>query len=139
MKSIIFCFAAVASSFALVTGDVIADTDPESLGSAARGEQLFTEQCQACHNVMKGATPDVYGVVLPLYGVVDREAAQVVGFFYSKAMRESGVIWTKSELVRYLRNPKEEIPGVRMEYAGLEGEQDREDIVEFMNSRQAGD
>ena len=47
---------------------------------------------------MKGATPDIYGVVLPLHGIVGSEAAQTKGFFYSKAMRESGVVWTEEYL-----------------------------------------
>ena len=105
-------------------------------GDPAHGTELFKKHCAACHNVMKGATPDSYGVVLPLHGIVGRESAQTKGFFYSKAMRESGVVWTEENLNQYMQDPKKMIPGIRMEFLSLEDEQDRQDIIAYIFSRQ---
>ena len=105
-------------------------------GDSAHGEELFKTYCTACHNTMKGATPDIYGVVLPLHGIVGREAAQTKGFFYSKAMRESGVVWTEEYLDQYLEDPKKMLPGIRMDFLGMENPQDRLDLIAYILSTQ---
>ena len=42
------------------------------------------------------------------------EAGKTAGFFYSEAMRESGVIWSEVLLDQYLEDPKGTIPDIRI-------------------------
>jgi cytochrome c len=104
-------------------------------GDPVKGEEAFKAQCSACHNIVKGAQPDMYGVVLPLYGIINKEAGKVPGFFYSKAMRESGVVWTEDFLIEYLQDPKGTIPNIRMEYLGLPDKQTSENVVSFLKAQ----
>ncbi len=122
--------------FCLISAGV---TLAQNGGDSAHGEELFKTYCTACHNTMKGATPDMYGVVLPLHGIVGTEAAQTKGFFYSKAMRESEIVWTEENLDKYLEDPKKMIPEIRMEFVGLENQQDRLDIIAYILSTQNDD
>lgn len=122
----------LATAAAPVMGD-------EAEGDAERGEKLFGQQCKACHNLTEGATPDMYGVVLPLHGILGKEAAQVPGFFYSKAMRESGVVWTEELMDKYIEDPKGTIPGIRMEFIGIEDPQDRADIIAHIKATQTSE
>lgn len=105
-------------------------------GDPVHGGVLFKKHCNACHNIMKGATPDIYGVILPLQGIIGRESAQTKGFFYSKAMRDSKVVWSEEFLDTYIKDPKGTIPGIRMEFYGLESAADRQDIIAHILMKQ---
>jgi cytochrome c len=129
----------LASSVVLISLISAGATMAQDGGDPAHGEELFKTYCTACHNTMKGATPDIYGVVLPLHGIVGSEAAQTKGFFYSKAMRESGVVWTEEYLDQYLEDPKKMLPGIRMEFLGMEDQQDRLDLIAYILSTQQED
>lgn len=81
------------------------------------GKQVFRE-CMACHTVEAGKNK----VGPSLHGVVDRKAASIDGFRYSKPMQEKaagGLVWTEENLKAYLLAPKEVVPGGSMAYAGL--------------------
>jgi cytochrome c len=129
----------LVSSIALASLISAGATTAQDGGDSAHGEELFKTYCSACHNTTKGATPDMYGVVLPLRGIVGKEAAQTKGFFYSKAMRESAVVWTEENLDQYLEDPKKMIPEIRMEFVGMENQQDRLDLIAFILSTQQDD
>lgn len=105
-------------------------------GDPVHGKALFKKHCTACHTIMKGATPDMYGVVLPLHGIIGREAAQTKGFFYSKALRNSNIVWSEDILDQYIKDPKGTIPGIRMEFYGLESGNDRQDIISYLFEQQ---
>lgn len=100
-------------------------------GDPVNGKEVFQNECTACHNFIKGSKPDMYGVVLPLYGIVGQKAGQVKGFFYSKALRKSGVIWDEEMLDKYIENPMGILPGIRMQYAGLKDKKAREDMIAY--------
>lgn len=104
-----------------LTSPAVAEGDP------ANGQKVF-RQCQACHVVK----PGVNRVGPSLYGIIGREAGQVEGFRYSKAMQESGIVWTKENLSAYLENPRAMVKGTRMAFAGLRDEQDRMDVIAYI-------
>ncbi len=125
--ALLLCIAGVAS-----TGVVAAaEGDPD------RGKEIFKAQCTACHNFIKGAKVDFYGVILPLYGIVGQKAAKVKGFMYSKAMRQSDVVWTEEMLEAYLADPKGTLPEIRMEFLGIPEAQDRADIIAYFKKEMA--
>lgn len=109
----------------------LADADgvsPFLAGDAAEGEKVF-RRCRACHRVEEGAN-----VVGPtLYKVVGREVASVEGFSYSPAMEAHGGSWTPEALSEFLEDPQGDIPGNKMGFAGLKKEQERIDVITYLN------
>jgi len=57
------------------------------------------------------------------------------GFAYSKAMKESGVIWTDETLSAYIENPRKYMPGNRMSYVGLRKAEDREAVLAYIKAK----
>ena len=105
---------------------------PERLAKAdpKKGE-ASAKACGACHNFEKGAGAKIGP---PLYGVVDRQRASVAGFAYSDAMKGKPGNWTFDELDKFIANPKGDIPGTKMAYAGEKDPQKRADIVDYLHT-----
>lgn len=100
----------------------------------SRGPEIFQNNCRPCHSYDKGAKPDMYGFNLTLYGIIGRKAAAIDGFFYSDAMRESGIVWNAELIKLFITDPFIVVPETRMTFFGLPNEQDREDLVEFFKT-----
>ena len=101
-------------------------------GDAAAGEKLF-KKCKACHVVdsEKNKTGP------HLVGIIGRPAASVASYKkYSKAMKNSGLIWDAETLDGYLENPKKYLKGTKMAFAGLKKKQDRDNIIAYFQSLQ---
>ena len=85
----------------VATGLLVAAGGSASAQDATKGKQIFN-QCMACHAL------DHAGVGPPLGGVVGRKAGSVSGYAYSNLMKtasDAGLVWTKDEIVEYLKNP----------------------------------
>lgn len=103
---------------------------------AAAGQTVF-KKCTACHDASAGG-PNKVGP--NLYGVVGRPMASHEGFSYSEAMKthaDGGKAWTFEDLNTYLTNPKAEIPGNKMAFAGLKKDEDRANLLAWLNSQSA--
>jgi cytochrome c len=87
--------------------------------------------CQACHNFQKGQGNNVGP---NLYGVVGRPVASVAGFNYSAALKAKGGTWTFDALNTWLKNPRGDVPGTLMTFAGIDNEKERADVIDFLNS-----
>jgi cytochrome c len=97
-------------------------------GDAARGEDIFKQNCSMCHSPEPGRN-----MVGPsLFSVLGRPAASVAGFSYSSAMKSSRVVWTSEELMAYLKAPRKYMPGAKMMFSGLADQRDRENVVAFL-------
>jgi cytochrome c len=87
--------------------------------------------CETCHNFGKGqgnkVGPD-------LYGVVGRPVASEAGFNYSAALKAKGGNWTFEALNTWLTNPRSDVPGTAMTFAGLPSEKQRADVIDYLNS-----
>ncbi|MEE9140360.1 MAG: c-type cytochrome [Alphaproteobacteria bacterium] len=80
-------------------------------GDPKAGAAVFKKHlCFACHRM----EPGKHGVGPSLAGVWGREAAAVEGFKYSKALVDSGIVWTEENLDRWLTNPKAMVQGNKM-------------------------
>lgn len=95
-----------------------------------RGRRQFSE-CAVCHTVKQG---EANRIGPNLFGVAGATAGQVEGFAYSKAMKESGIVWTDEELDAFLANPPAYLRGNRMAYAGQRDAQRRADIIAYMKT-----
>ncbi len=100
---------------------------------AKRGQVVFKRTCAACHTVEPGKNR----VGPSLAGVVGRKAGSVEGFKYSEPMKTSDVTWTEENIDKYLADPKGFIPGNRMAFAGVKKEDDREAVIEYLESVQS--
>jgi cytochrome c len=97
---------------------------------AKRGESA-TKVCQACHTFGKGE-PNRVGP--NLYGVVGRPKHSEAGFNYSAAMKKQEGNWTPDDLDKFLTNPRADVPGTLMTFAGLPRGQQRADVITYLNS-----
>jgi cytochrome c len=98
--------------------------------SVDRG-QAAVKKCDACHTFQKGG-PNKVGP--NLWGVVGRPLAAHAGFNYSAALRAKGGNWTVEQLNTFLANPKGDIPGTNMAFAGVSRASERADIIAYLNS-----
>ena len=60
--------------------------------------------------------------------------AQVTGFKYTDANKNSGITWSNETLFNYLQNPKKYIKGTNMAFPGFKKEQDRADVVAYLGT-----
>jgi len=84
-------------------------------------------QCAACHSV-NGSN----GLGPTLKGVVGREAGQLPGFRFSRAMKNAGITWDSRVLDAYLAAPQKVVPGNLMPFSGINDEQQRADIIAYL-------
>lgn len=101
-------------------------------GDVAAGEKVF-KKCKACHVV--DAEKNKTGPYL--VGIINRPAASVESYKkYSKAMKESGLIWDEATLDGYLEKPKKFLKGTKMAFAGLRKADDRANVIAYLKSFQ---
>ena len=97
-------------------------------GDAALGEKVF-KKCKACHVVDK----EKHKTGPHLVNVIGRTAGTAEGYKkYSKAMKNSGIVWDDETLNGYLEKPKKYLKGTRMAFAGLKKEKDRANVIAYL-------
>jgi len=112
----------------LLAAAVIGGAGPGHAQDAAHGETVF-KACAACH-----AKDQTNRTGPGLQGVVGRTAGTAPGFRFSRAMKQSGVVWDTTTLDAYLAAPQKAIPGNAMPYAGLKNDQDRADLISYLTT-----
>lgn len=74
------------------------------------------------------------GIGPSLAGVFGTKAAEVPGYEFSTAMKDSGLTWDEATLDRYLEAPREVVPGTKMTFAGLKDETKRSAVIDYLKS-----
>jgi cytochrome c len=99
-------------------------------GDAAAGKTLFMQKCAICHSPVEGQNK----IGPSLYGVVGRKAGSLASYTYSDAMKNANRTWDAATLDDYLTNPRQKIPGVKMIFAGLPEESDRQNVIAYLST-----
>lgn len=103
---------------------LLAAASPEKGAAVAK-------KCAACHNFVEGAGAKVGP---DLYGIVGRPVASAEGFAYSAALKAHGGNWTFQDLSDFIKNPKADVPGTAMGFAGIAKDTERADLLVYLNT-----
>ena len=112
--------AAAFTAFTLAAGTAGA-------ADAIKGKKVYNK-CKACHALKAGKNK----VGPSLHGIMGRKAASVPKFKYSKAMKNSGLIWDEETLRKYLKKPRAFLKGTRMSFAGIKKEKDMDNLIAYL-------
>ena len=118
------------SALLALTAQASAEGDP------VKGEKIF-KRCAACHAVGENAKNKVGP---QLNGVVDAAWGRIDGFKYSNNLVElsDGKVWDAATLDIYLTKPKDLIPKGKMAFAGLRKEEDRANVIAYLQAETQG-
>jgi cytochrome c len=102
-----------------------------SKADAKRGEQV-AKVCLQCHTFDKGGANKIGP---NLFGVLEENIASVPGYTFSTALdADKDKKWDPDELNVWLWKPQEFAHGTKMTFAGLPKEQDRADVIAYLQS-----
>ncbi len=125
MKKMFRLMCASVSSFVLLApASAVATYHP---GNPVRGNQTF-RFCAFCHSLKPGEIR----VGPSLAGLFGRKAGSVKGFRYSKALKESAVVWDEQTLDAWLASPWRFIPGNGMRFRGLKSPEIRANVIVYL-------
>lgn len=97
-------------------------------GDAVHGKEVF-KLCKGCHSVVPGEHR--YGPSLA--GVVGRTAGKLKGYVYSDALAAVKFRWSEQAVVKWISDePKNMVPGTRMEFPGMPNSQDAQDLASYL-------
>lgn len=116
---------------ALGLAAVLAASTSALAGDPAAGEKVF-KKCQSCHAVGDGAQNKVGPELNELMG---RVAGSVPDYKYSKAMAQAGadgLSWHADTLAEFLKKPRDFIKGTRMTFAGLNKQDDIDNVIAYL-------
>lgn len=98
--------------------------------AVSKGRELF-KACQACHRT---TSQDNDFVGPHLVEIVGRKAGSLTGYTYSESLKQADFVWEDKNLVQFLQNPREFLPGTRMATGKLTKE-DALNIVIYLKSK----
>ena len=115
----------LAAAGVLAISTLVASVAHAATGDPVHGAQIY-QRCQLCHSIE-------HDLVGPRHlGLFGRQAGSIAGYPYSTAMRNSGITWSETTLNQFLSGPQAYVPGTRMTFTGLPGEQDRADVIAYL-------
>jgi cytochrome c2 len=104
------------------------DTLPQGTGDPARGKIVFQKRCTGCH-ALDG---DREGPRLS--GVFGRKAGSRPGYEYSAGLKNSGILWDKASLEKWLSDPDQMVPDTKMDFR-VPRAQERADLIAFFQQQ----
>ncbi len=113
--------------------EVKAEPLPVLLAKADIDKGMGTAKaCLACHAFEKGGANKVGP---HLWDIVGRKMGAAEGFAYSEGFKAMGdKAWDLESLNTWLKAPKEFIKGTKMAYAGITKDQDRANVLAYLNT-----
>ena len=99
-------------------------TDP------VNGKKVF-KKCVACHSLQEGKNK----IGPSLYNLLDRKIGSVEGYKYSKAMKNSCVVWDEESLDKFLTKPRKFITKTKISFRGIKNKSLRDDLIFFLKQK----
>ena len=96
---------------------------------SADGKRVF-KKCVSCHSLTKNKMGPALG------NIFGKKAGSVKGYRYSKAMRNSDIIWTDCSLDKFLLKPRKYIKGTKKRFFGLRKKDQREAVIKYLKDNQ---
>jgi len=121
-------FAAAALALALALAGLIgaASADP----SAPSGQEVFERRCRTCH----GGTERALSSIGPnLSGIIGTKAGTQASGVHSRAMMDSGIVWDRETLRRFISDAPREVPLGYMP-AGAVPPAELESLLDYLES-----
>ena len=100
-----------------------------SAQDVTKGEQVFATQCKACHTLVKGGSTNTGP---NLYRIMGRKSGTGQGYGYSEVMRKFAIEWDDKTLAAYLRDPRADMPGTKMVFAGIKQPGQIADVIAYL-------
>jgi cytochrome c len=97
---------------------------------AASGREVYELRCRTCHG---GSAPADSPIGPSLAGIIGAKAGTQVTGIHSRALIDSGIVWNRESLRRFLSNPPRELPGTLMP-AGVEEPAVLERLLDYLES-----
>jgi cytochrome c len=116
------------TSFAVLAASSVLHSAWAQSGVNFEAGKIAFRQCRACHSL----SPSQNGRGPTLYRVFGRRAGTVPGYLYSTAMRNAATVWTTTTLEQYLSDPRELIPGNKMEFAGIKDRKQLQQLLAYL-------
>lgn len=98
--------------------------------STDRGGRIFETRCKSCH---VGAPPSTATLGPSLAGVFGRKAGSGKTGVHSRALTESGIVWSRSSLRSFLSDPGRAVPGTIMPLR-VEDPKELEDLLNYLET-----
>lgn len=124
MKKLSIVFLGALASFTMAISPALAS------GDVLRGEKL-AKKCVACHTLDQGGKNKLGP---NLFDILGKQAGNVSGYKYSKAMVASDVIWDEANFNEFVRKPKKLIKGTKMSFRGLKKATQRADLLAYFKT-----
>ncbi len=100
-------------------------------GSVEGGKIVAKNHCVVCHTFEKGGKM-LYGP--NLFDMAGKPAAAIKGYNYSQALKNSGLTWTDKNLIGFLADPEQFLPGTIARFPGLKKAKQKADILAYMKT-----
>lgn len=129
MKNTSLIFALVSIIAAALLQQVSAESALSNLPTAEqRGQELYARRCAACHSI------DYNGIGPAHKGVFSSTAGNVKNYNYSAALKSSKLVWTASNLDKWLADPEQLVPGQKMGFS-VPDANERADLIAYLKSQ----
>jgi cytochrome c2 len=115
--------ARVALALAGVMGPAYAD-------QAASGREVYELRCRTCHG---GAAPADSPIGPSLAGIVGTKAGSQASGMHSRVLIDSGMVWNRDSLRRFLADPRRAIPGTIMP-VGVADPVELESLLDYLET-----
>lgn len=109
--------------------DGASDRTYSTAGDAKAGRTAFFK-CRACHNLDGDQNPKAGPNLDKIFGRMAGTSDSYQG--YSKALRESAIVWSEAALDQWFGDPQNYLPGNKMAFAGIRSEQERKDLIAYL-------
>lgn len=105
-------------------------TAPAPAAAPANQAPPAFAMCGSCHSV----TPHETRIGPSLFGVFGRKSGTEPGYAYSDAMKNAGKTWDEPTLDKYLTDPRADVPGTKMTFAGFSDPERRKAVIDYLKT-----